>query len=78
MPKYVVQMVNAYSGEVIETLDEVFDSEYEADNYACECGGAFSEGADVLSMSGEEYTSRDDVDFVVEEIDDDDDDDDVY
>ncbi len=74
MPKYIVQMVNAYSGEVIETLDEVFDNEYEAESYACECGGAFSEGADVLSMSGEEYTAREDVNFVVEEIDDDDDD----
>ena len=72
MPKYVVQMVNAYTGEVIETLDEIFDNERHAEEYACECGGAFSEGADVLSMSGEEYTPRDAVEFVVEEIDDDD------
>ena len=72
MPKYIVQMVNAYTGEVIETLDEIFDRERDAEDYACECGGAFSEGAEVLSMSGEDYMSRDDVEFIVEEIDGDD------
>lgn len=69
MSKYIVQMVDAYTREVIDTEDEVFDTEEEAEDYACECGGDFTEGAEVLSMSGRPYTPREDVDFVVEEID---------
>lgn len=72
MSKYVVQMVDAYTREVLDTEDEVFDNEQDAEDYACECGGAFAEGAAVLSMAGREYTPREDVDFVVEEVDDED------
>lgn len=71
MSKFIVQMVDAYTREVLDTEDEVFDTEEEAEDYACECGGAFAEGAEVLSMSGRPYTPREDVDFVVEEIDED-------
>lgn len=71
MSKFIVQMVDAYTREVLDTEDEVFDTEEEAEDYACECGGAFAEGADVLSMAGRPYTPREDVDFVVEEIDED-------
>lgn len=46
MAKYIVQMIDAYSGEVLETEDEVFDNEQDAQDYACECGGAFSAGAE--------------------------------
>lgn len=70
MPKFIVNMIDAYTGEVLETEDEVFDTEEEAEEYACECGGAFSTGAEVLMLSGRDYTPREDVDFVVEEIDD--------
>ncbi len=69
MSKFIVQMVDAYTREVLETEDEVFDNEQDAQDYADECGGAFAEGADVLSMSGRSYIDPDDVDFVVEEID---------
>lgn len=55
MSKYIVQMVDAYTREVLDTEDEVFDTEEEAEDYACECGGNFAEGAEVLSMSGRPY-----------------------
>lgn len=70
MPKFLVQMVDAYTREVLETQDEVFDNERDAEEYACECGGAFAEGAEVLSLAGRDYTPTDEVDFVVEEVDD--------
>ena len=69
MSKFRVNMVDADSGAILETMDEIFDNEDAAEEYACECGGAFAEGAEVLSMSGRDYTDPDDVDFVVEEID---------
>lgn len=72
MPKFIVQMVDAYTREVLNTEDEVFDNEQDAEDYACECGGAFAEGAEVLSLAGRDYTPREDVDFVVEEVDDED------
>lgn len=72
MSKFIVQMVDAYTKEVLNTEDEVFDNEQDAEDYACECGGAFAEGAEVLSLAGRNYTPREDVDFVVEEIDDED------
>lgn len=68
MSKFIVQMVDAYTREVLDTEDEIFDTEEEAEDYACECGGAFVEGAEVLSMLGRPYTPREDVDFVVEEL----------
>lgn len=71
MPKFIVQMVDAYTREVLNTEDEVFDNEQDAEDYACECGGAFAEGAEVLSLAGREYTPREDVDFIVEELDED-------
>lgn len=70
MPKYIVQMVDAYTREVLETEDEVFHDEQAAEDYACECGGSFAEGAEVLRLAGRDYTDPDDVEFVVEEIDD--------
>lgn len=70
MSKFRVNMVDADSGEILETMDEIFDNEEDAEEYACDCGGAFAEGAQVLSMSGRDYTDPDDVEFVVEEIDD--------
>lgn len=70
MPKYIVQMVDAYTREVLETEDEVFHDEQAAEDYARECGGSFAEGAEVLRLAGRDYTDPDDVEFVVEEIDD--------
>lgn len=70
MLKFIVQMVDAYTREVLNTEDEVFDNERDAEDYARECGGAFAEGADVLSLAGREFTPSEDVDFVVERVDD--------
>ena len=70
MAKFVVQMLDAYTREVLGTEDEIFDNEQDAEDYACECGGNFAVGADVLRLSGRDYTPREDVEFVVEEMDD--------
>lgn len=72
MSKFIVQMVNAYTGEVLDTEDDIFDNEQDAEAYARECGGAFAEGAEVLDLAGQAYTPPEDVDFVVEEVDDED------
>lgn len=72
MSKFIVQMVNAYTREVLDTEDEIFDNEQDAEAYARECGGAFAEGAEVLDLAGRAYTPPEDVDFVVEEVDDED------
>lgn len=71
MSKFRVQMVDAYTNEVLEIEDEIFDTEEDAEEYACELGGCFSQGAEDLSLMGREYTPRDEVEFVVEEIDED-------
>lgn len=69
MSKFVVKMVNLVTGEEIYE-DEEFSTEEEAERYACECGGNFAEGAEVLSQAGRDYTDPEDVDFEVEELDD--------
>lgn len=70
MPKFIVQMIDAYTREILDTEDEVFDNEEDAEEYACECGGNFAESAEVLKWAGREYSPPEDVEFVVEEIDD--------
>ena len=67
MAKYIVQMVDAYTDEVLETMDETFDNEEDAEEYALECGGDFAEGADVLEDAGRDFMDPDSVDFVVVE-----------
>ena len=70
MAKFRVNMVDAHSGDVIETLDEVFDNENDAQEYAGDCGGAYAVGAETLSLMGRDYDDPSNVDFEVEEIDD--------
>ena len=68
-PKYVVQMVNKYTRDIIETLDgEIFDTCEEAEAYAIECSGSFGEGAETHEYRGEGYIDPDDVEFVVTEV----------
>ena len=64
-------MIDAYTREVLNTEDEIFDNEQDAEDYACECGGAFAEGAEVLSLAGRDYTPSEDVEFIVEILDED-------
>lgn len=68
MAKYIVQMVNAHTGEVLETMDEEFDTLEAAENYAMESRNDFASGAEVLDDAGYSFTDPDDVDFVVEEV----------
>ena len=70
MSKFRVNMVDANSGDIIETLDEIFDSEYEAEDYACDCAGGYAQGAEDLSLMGRDYDDPSNVRFEVEEIDD--------
>ena len=70
MSKFRVIMVDDLSGEVLETDDNVFDDEQEAEDYACECGGAYAQGAEDLSLMGRDYDDPGNVRFEVEEIDD--------
>jgi len=69
MSKFIVQMLDAYTGDVLDTEEEVFDSQEEAQDFADEWGSDFSAGADVLKWCGRDYTPREDVEFVVEEVD---------
>lgn len=66
--KYVVQRVDAYTGKVLETEEEVFDNEEDAEEYACECGGNYAEGAEVLDCANRAYDIPEDSYFVVTEI----------
>lgn len=55
---------------MLYTEDEVFDNEEDAEKCACECAGNFVEETEVLMYAGRDYIPRNDVNFVVEEIDD--------
>lgn len=70
MSKFRVIMVDSDSGDVPEVLDEIFDSESDAEDYACDCGGAYAQGAEDLSLMGRDYDDPSNVRFEVEEIDD--------
>ena len=72
MSKFIINMLNAHTGEVIDTEEETFDNERDAREYAKECGSAFATEGEVLKELGREYTPKEDVEFVVEEIDDED------
>ena len=76
MEKYKVQMVNKYTGSVEEDCvdDIIFDTESEADEYACYLNGCSAEGAEILKMSNpgeyEEYFGDgENYEFVAVEID---------
>lgn len=47
MPKFYIDLVDS-EGNVIDTDDEVFDNESDAEDYADECNSAFVEGAEIL------------------------------
>lgn len=70
MSKFIVNIVDSITRNVLETLDQEFSNEREAEEYACDCSGAFAKGAEELSLAGRDYVDPDDVDFVVEEVED--------
>lgn len=61
-------MIDKYSGEVLETDDEEFDTYEEADEYSLVCSSNYSTGAEVLELAGRPFDDPDDVDFVVDEV----------
>ncbi len=71
MKKYIVNMVDAYTREVLEynVDDEVFDAVEQAEWFASDCDCAMRTGAEVLELAGDDFTNPEDVDFEVEEID---------
>ncbi len=71
MGKFVVQMIERYSGKCIDSMvgGEEFDTYEEAEEYSLVCSSDFSAGAEVLELAGEEFTDPDDIDYIVEELD---------
>lgn len=68
MTKYIVQMINKFSGEVLDTEDEEFDTYEEAEDYSLVCSSKYSAGAEVLELAGRAFGNPDDVDFIVMEV----------
>lgn len=70
MSKYIVQMLDTYSGELLETMDEEFDTYEDAEAYSLVCSENYSAGAEVLELAGRPFGNPDDVEFVVETVED--------
>lgn len=68
MKKYIVQMIDKYSGEVLETMDEEFGTYEDAVDYSLECSLNYSVGAEELELAGRPFGNPDDVDFVVKTV----------
>lgn len=69
MSKYKIVMI--YSDGTEEEQDEVFETESEAEDYACYLCGCYHEGAEILNMSNPgDYPldEDDDVDFEIIEV----------
>ncbi len=66
MAKYKVDIADL-SGNLIETLDETFDSYEDAEYEAQQWISDYSAGADVLQLAGEAYGDPDDVDYEIYE-----------
>lgn len=69
MSKFIVELVNTTTGKVLNTEDEVFDTEQEAEYYRSECSSNYSEGADVLEQCGRPFDDSGKNEYVVTEID---------
>lgn len=69
MKKYIVQMIDKYSGEVLDIVDdEEFDTYEEADEYSLVCSSDYAAGVEVFELAGRPIDDPDDIDFVVGEI----------
>ena len=66
--KYGVRMVNNHTGDEICIMDDTFDNYEDAEYYACECGGEYTEGEEVFEYANEYGEPRSEVDFEVYEI----------
>ena len=65
MSKYYIDLVDS-EGNVIDTDDEVFDNEADAEDYADECNNAFAEGAEILEED-DDYMDPEEYEYVVRE-----------
>lgn len=65
MSKFYIDLVDS-EGNVIDTDDEVFDNEADAEDYADECNNAFAEGAEILE-DDDDYMDPDEYEYVVRE-----------
>ncbi len=65
MSKFYIDLVDS-EGNVIDTDDEVFDNEADAEDYANECNNAFAEGAEILE-DDDDYMDPDEYEYVVRE-----------
>ena len=65
MSQYNIDLVDS-KGNVIDTEDEVFDNESDAEDYADECNNAFAEGAEILEDDND-YMDPDEYEYVVRE-----------
>ncbi|MBE6772034.1 MAG: hypothetical protein E7547_07825 [Ruminococcaceae bacterium] len=65
MSKYYIDLIDS-EGNVIDTDDEVFDNEADAEDYADECNNAFAEGAEILE-DDDDYMDPDEYEYVVRE-----------
>lgn len=65
MSKYYIDLVDS-EGNAIDTDDEVFDNEADAEDYADECNTAFAEGAEILE-DDDDYMDPDEYEYVVRE-----------
>lgn len=68
MLKFIVQMIDAFTGKVLSEEDEEFDNYEDAEEYALECHSDYSAGADVLDLAGRAFGDPDDVEFVVDQV----------
>ena len=68
MTKYIVQMINPYTGQVLETEDEEFDTYEDAEYYSLECSSNYSTGAEVLELAGRPFGDPNDAEFIVVEV----------
>lgn len=68
--RYIVQRVDAYTGKVLETEDEVFDNEEDAESYLEDCSAGFAQGEEDLEYANRAFDYAEDSYFVVTEIED--------
>ncbi|MBR2957041.1 MAG: hypothetical protein IKC20_02180 [Clostridia bacterium] len=65
MSKFFIDLIDSL-GNVIDTDDEVFDNEDDAEEYADECNNAFAIGAEDLEGT-DDYMDPDEYEYVVRE-----------
>ena len=65
---YCVKILDRYSSKVLETYEELFETEEEAAQYLFVLQDEFMAGANTLDLAGEDVIEPEDVIFVVDEV----------